>query len=104
MAATLLHLSASPMTRSELTETEIMLARAACTNLSGAWSAATELDYAGRIALILIPAGDDDQAPSFHLAIEDGAIALGACRWDRFTALGRFPSVTDAMDAVARAI
>ena len=71
-----------------LTETEIALARAVAASLPGAWSAATELDYDGKLVVVLIPAGDDEEAPSFHIERAAAGIQLGACRWDRFTRLG----------------
>jgi hypothetical protein len=96
--------SLAPASRAvhSLTETEIALARVAAGRLPGGiWSAQTEFDYDGRLILVLIPEGDDAEAPSFHLERSAAGVQLGACRWDRFIGLGTHGTIGAALDGVA---
>ena len=95
---TVLSLPARTVTHG-LSETDITLARVFAANLPGAWSLGTEPDYGGRLVIVLIPAGDDDEAPSFHLERTTKGVELGACRWDRFARLGTYPGIAEALGA-----
>jgi hypothetical protein len=75
----------------------------AIADLAPDWSIELHETPSGEASLMLMPEdADDEVGPTFVLRSDDGAFFLARYRWDRYSEVGEFYSLPDAMLAVRR--
>jgi hypothetical protein len=82
---------------------DLQIVEAMLADIAPQWSVELHGISVEDTSLIILPEdGEDAHGPSLMISREDYGLRLDQIRWDELTEIGTFPTLGDAVDAIAR--
>jgi hypothetical protein len=85
---------------SSLTDTDLTAVTAAVHRLARDWCVDAVEDYNGELLILITPASGDDDAGTFVLFGAGGRVRVGLVACDRFTLIGVFRTIDEAIELI----